>query len=200
MCPIFADGQQRTVYLWADNDDAGTTHMDAIAARLFKLGADDIRSVNWGDAPHKGDAADFTGDHTALMKLLETATSIEKAAIEADDGDEKQKQSTLLINLAKQSGAEFFHTPEKEPFATFRVAQHFEISSLKDSLFRLWLDKLFYEDQRQAISSNAMQEALSIFRALALFDGKTARVYLRQAHVDGRIYVDVCDDEWRVID
>ena len=127
---------------------------------------------------------------------------IQKAnsAIEEDDGEEKQKQSTRLINLARQSGVEFFHTPEREAFATIRVDGHLETCSLKDQGFRLWLDRLYFLDQAQAISSNAMQEALGIFRGMALFDGVTKPVFLRLAHVEGRTYIDICDDRWRVIE
>ena len=71
----------RTVILWADNDALGVKHMDAIAARLFKLGAKDVRSVKWVDAPPKGDAADFAGDNGDLRKLLEAARTVEKDKI-----------------------------------------------------------------------------------------------------------------------
>lgn len=72
----------RTVCLWADNDKQGRKHMDAIAARLFQLGGDDVRDVEWSDAPHKGDAADFTGDDKSLLELIQTATPRERP-----DGD-----------------------------------------------------------------------------------------------------------------
>ena len=122
------------------------------------------------------------------------------AAIEADDGEEKQKQSTRLINLAGQSGVELFHTPEREPFDTIRVDNHFETCSLKGRTFRLWLGRLYYLDQAQAISSNAMQEALGVLQGMALFDGEMEQVFIRKAHVDGRTYIDICDDQWRVIE
>jgi hypothetical protein len=63
----------RTVYLWADNDDSGTKHMDAIADRLFKLGATDVRDIRWNEAPHKGGAADFARDYAAFVELINSA-------------------------------------------------------------------------------------------------------------------------------
>jgi hypothetical protein len=72
----------RIVYLWADHDDPGTKHMDTIAAQLFKLGADDIRDVDWAEAPHKGGAADFTDDDQSLLALIDAASPREKP-----DGD-----------------------------------------------------------------------------------------------------------------
>ena len=63
----------RAVYLWADNDDSGTKHMDAIADRLFKLGATDVRDIRWNEAPHKGGAADFAHDYAAFVELINSA-------------------------------------------------------------------------------------------------------------------------------
>lgn len=71
----------RTVRLWADNDEPGYAHMSRIAKQLLKLGAKDVRTVRWVDAPPKGDAADFAGDNTEIQKLLEAATAEEKEEI-----------------------------------------------------------------------------------------------------------------------
>ena len=68
----------RTVYLWADNDDAGRNQMDAIADRLFNLGATDVRDIRWNEAPYKGGAADFAGDSTAFVELINSAATREK--------------------------------------------------------------------------------------------------------------------------
>lgn len=62
------------VLLWPDNDDPGRTHMERVAGRLLALGHDDVRLVEWPDAPLKGDAADFAGDDEQLAALLATAT------------------------------------------------------------------------------------------------------------------------------
>jgi putative DNA primase/helicase len=48
----------RHVTLWPDNDDTGRGHMAQIAKRLKDLGIEH-RTVEWPDAPPKGDAADF---------------------------------------------------------------------------------------------------------------------------------------------
>lgn len=64
---------ERTVYLWPDNDAPGAAHVQRIAARLAKLGADDVRIVRWADAPEHADAADFTGDVQALLGQAQPA-------------------------------------------------------------------------------------------------------------------------------
>ena len=51
----------RPARLWPDNDDdgSGRGHGERIVARSVELGHDDVRTVEWADAPPKGDAADF---------------------------------------------------------------------------------------------------------------------------------------------
>jgi DNA-binding transcriptional ArsR family regulator len=48
----------RTVFLWPDNDEPGRRHMQRIAERLCALGCQDLRWVEWDEAPESGDAAD----------------------------------------------------------------------------------------------------------------------------------------------
>jgi hypothetical protein len=142
----------------------------------------------------------MTNEELLRNEILDEESRKANSAIEADDGEENQKQSTRLINLAKQAGVELFHTPEREAFATIHVDSHVETCSLKDRMFRLWLSRLYYKDQDQAISSNAMQEALGIFDSMALFDGEMKKVFIRKAHLEGRTYIDICDDLWRAIE
>ncbi len=47
------------VYLWPDNDAPGRQHMLRVGDRLRRLGASDVRVLEWHDAPPGGDAADF---------------------------------------------------------------------------------------------------------------------------------------------
>jgi len=61
------------VILWPDADQAGQDHMQRIAARLRESGHDNIRVIEWEDAPAKADAADFPGDNAAVRDLLNRA-------------------------------------------------------------------------------------------------------------------------------
>lgn len=63
----------RTVYLWPDADDPGRSHMSRIARRLTALGVEDIRMVDWPDAPERGDAADAASQGVDIAALLAAA-------------------------------------------------------------------------------------------------------------------------------
>ena len=63
----------RSVRLWPDADEPGERHMTRLGDRLRALGCVDVRVVRWAEAPHSGDAADFTGSDEELLALLEAA-------------------------------------------------------------------------------------------------------------------------------
>jgi hypothetical protein len=103
----------RTVYLWADNDEPGYGHMAEITKQLFKLGAEDVRSVKWVDAPQKGDAADFAGDNTELHQLLEAATPEETDEINLPE---------LLSDIRKMITKYVILTPQQADAVALWVA------------------------------------------------------------------------------
>jgi hypothetical protein len=53
----------RTAVLWPDHDQPGRRHMERIAERLRGI-ADEVRIMQWKDAPEGGDAADFVSAKT----------------------------------------------------------------------------------------------------------------------------------------
>ena len=65
------------VYLWPDNDVPGREHMDRIAATLADMGHAVIRTIDWTEAPPKGDGADHPGDKAAIQKLAQAARRYE---------------------------------------------------------------------------------------------------------------------------
>jgi hypothetical protein len=61
------------VHLWADNDDVGRDHMDNIAERLRAMGHQDVRHVEWAEAPPKGDAFDAVASGVDVRALIGAA-------------------------------------------------------------------------------------------------------------------------------
>src|SRR5215217_133293 len=50
------------------------------------------------------------------------------------------------------------------------------------------------------LPQNAVSDAINHLEAIALFEGVERRVYVRVAESDGRYYVDLADDLWRVVE
>ena len=117
-----------------------------------------------------------------------------------DSGEAQQspKQANILIGLADT--AELFHTPEGEAFATVPVDQHSENWPIRSQRFCQWLLRGYYLETKSAPQSSAVQEALGILESRAHFDGAERPVFLRVAETDGKIFLDLCNENWEVIE
>jgi phage/plasmid primase-like uncharacterized protein len=120
---------------------------------------------------------------------------------EEDDGEElHQKQVDVLLALVKNNDVELFHTEDKTAYATIAVDGHHETYPVGSTDFRDWLVHKFYKLKKSSPSSEAMASARMSVSARARFEGKRRNVYLRVAELDGKLYVDLCDDKWRCIE
>ena len=114
------------------------------------------------------------------------------------EGRGKRSQATMLVELA--GDAELFHTPEGDAYATLSVESHEETWRLRSNGFRRWLARRFYEEKGGAPGSQAIQDALGVLEGKALYEGHECRVHVRLAEHDGTIYLDLCDEAWRVVE
>ena len=65
---------------------------------------------------------------------------------------------------------------------------------------RLWLTKLYFDFADAAPNSEALQAALNVLGAKAQFEGPELPVYLRVGEHDDRLYLDLCDRDWRAVE
>lgn len=79
------------------------------------------------------------------------------------------------------------------------VNGHRETWQLKSKGFRWWLRRAYYQKTEGAPNSDAMSTAMEMLEAKAHFDGQKREVYLRVAHVDDVIYLDLCNDDWSAV-
>jgi hypothetical protein len=119
---------------------------------------------------------------------------------ESSSAQKKKSQATLLVELVDQhQGLELFHAPDHKPYAYIPVAQHFETWPLRSRAFRRWTAGLFFQAQGTAPGSQAIQDALAVLEARALFDGPEIRVYVRMAKYQDDIFLDLGCDEWHAV-
>lgn len=112
--------------------------------------------------------------------------------------DEDLNQAQVLLQLAQP--AKLFHTAEGTLYASFPVAGHHECWPINNKGFRLWLTHAFYKLNKKPPSSQALQSALSVLEAQARFDGSLQTVHTRMGGHGGRIYLDLCNDRWEVVE
>jgi hypothetical protein len=90
-----------TVYLWPDNDDDGRVHLRKNLAQLRAVGHSDARVIDWKDAPHKGDAADFVaagGTAADLRDLMKAARPVDDLARLAGEATPAEPAAGLAGN------------------------------------------------------------------------------------------------------
>ena len=129
-------------------------------------------------------------DAVAYVRLL---------APDSESGQKKRdSQATELVALAKD--VTLWHDPDGEPWATFRVHEHYEYAAIKTKAFRRWLVGQYYAAHKSAPGAQGVQDALGILEARAVSDGPVHPVYVRVAECDGRVYLDLVNERWEVLE
>jgi hypothetical protein len=80
------------------------------------------------------------------------------------------------------------------------VGEHLETYGVHSKNFKLWLLREFWNRQKKAPSSQALQDAVNLLTGRAMFDGEQKRVHSRVAEHAGKLYLDLADAEWRAVE
>jgi hypothetical protein len=166
--------------------DPGAAFAPAVMERLAAL--------------QKEDLAAFEVLRSQLKKAGCRVTALDEAMNEdsGESGGRGPSQADVLIGLAQS--AELFHTPDGTGFADLIINGHRETWPIRSSGFKDWLMRRYYEATGGAPNSEAVQSARGVIQARARFDAPERVVYLRVGGQDGRLYLDLCNESWRVIE
>lgn len=129
----------------------------------------------------------------ARMVALDAAMAGEPGGAEG-----RQTHADLLLEIA--AGADLFHAADLTPFADIPVGEHRETWPLRSRGFRRWLARAFYDRHGGAAAGEAMQAALGVIEAKAHYDAPQRSTFLRIGGHDGRLYLDLCDADWRAVE
>jgi hypothetical protein len=156
------------------------------------------------------------------------ALSLSSEVSDPDEDEDKKPQSLwdllfggmgpmdYMIKYAEE-GATYFHTPEREAYATVKIETgHQETYPLRSRNYGLWLRREFHrrekerrkkegtaqdEDKKPLIfPQRALGDVISHFESQALFEGPEEEVYVRVARRSDMIFVDLCDKAWRAVE
>ncbi|MBW1976097.1 MAG: hypothetical protein JRI45_11125 [Deltaproteobacteria bacterium] len=203
----------RRVIIWPDADEPGVGYALGVIGELRKVGAKiegvvDFEALGFEFGSGK-DAADITSlDSLPLIPVGEFEARYAKNDGKKDEHQGKKKkhrrqsQATIIVQLAFKHGVELFHTPDGKTYASIPVDDHIETYPILkgNSGLRSWLRKLFFEECQKSPGNQALQDAIYTLSAFAEFEGKEIQVFTRIAEHDGKIYVDLCDKEWRAVE
>jgi hypothetical protein len=157
-------------------------------------------ALEWLAVLKKDDRAAFEALRAQLKSAGCRVTALDEAIAEDNgEADERRpKQADILIGLAQ--AADLFHTADGTGFADLKINDHRETWPIRAKGFRRWLARRFYEATQGAPSSEALQSALNVIEAKAHFDAPERAVHIRGGGLDGRLYLDLCDETWRAVE
>ncbi len=110
------------------------------------------------------------------------------------------KPADALLGLFLSCGAELFHTPEQVAYARVRLGNHYEVVKVRSKAFRQYLQLMNYSVKNSTVPDGAVSEALGVIEGKALFEGSEHAVYIRSAWYNDKIYIDLCNDKWSVVE
>jgi hypothetical protein len=98
------------------------------------------------------------------------------------------------------SVAELFHTADRKAYANIPNGGHREPLPVRSKDFKLWLTREQFQRVGKPPSRDALNSALDFIDARAQFDGREERVFVRVGGLNGKIYLDLCDKNWRAVE
>jgi hypothetical protein len=122
------------------------------------------------------------------------------AGTSKEDKPERKSAATRLVELVEAAGVELFHTVENAAFARVPCDTHIEVWAVRSAGFKRWLTHRFYGAEGRTAGAQAVQDALAAVEGKASFDGPEIAVHVRLAEHGGRIYLDLANPEWEVVE
>lgn len=207
----------RDVVILPDNDDPGRAHARQVANDLLQI-ARQVKILQLDGVPPKGDVCDWLAvdghDVEKLCVLAENtpaqssllvmpAPPSEAPAAEPAKPATKASKKVDVIDLVTER-ASLFHDEDARHYASVRVKngeiEHLETYPIASNNFRVWLAGLYFEATGSPLYGDTLKEAIATIQALAQYQGEERSVHLRLAEKDGRIYLDLADRQWRVVE
>lgn len=173
-----------------------------LGAELVKLGAD----VYIGRVPNRADEVNGIDDFIAAFGPAEALQIIEKAKPLPTPKADDKKHSTIIDLI---ESAEYFRTVDRKLWATLPREGFSETVQINSTSFKSWLTSGFYRQHGEAFPSSKLADTINLCKAKAEHDGIVHKVAYRLASYDGKIYIDLGDEErnaveitpehWRVV-
>lgn len=95
---------------------------------------------------------------------------------------------------------ELFHTPAMEPYASFTGSVPLETLAIDSEEFRFVLSERYYRLYGSPPNKQALEEAIEVIKAKALFDGREREVHTRVAGSAGKVYLDLANEERDIVE
>ena len=102
-------------------------------------------------------------------------------------------------NIIEKDILELFTDENGTAYASFKTLNHTENWPVNSRHFKNFITKKIFQKKGRPPTPNIINTLQNIYSAIAMFEGKKYKVYLRSALVDNVLYIDTGDDDWNVI-
>ncbi|MGA9152355.1 MAG: hypothetical protein WBZ36_17405, partial [Candidatus Nitrosopolaris sp.] len=134
-----------------------------------------LTAVNEGDKDYSG----------SLLENIRGILGSKNGNGKDDNNNANPSTAEILIQLAKENALLFFKDQYNIAYARIKVQEHNEVIALTNTKFEYFLRKLYYDyTQGKVASQDAINNAIGVLIAQALFDGPTQVLHLRVAWGD----------------
>lgn len=118
---------------------------------------------------------------------------------EQESKEEKKTQAQILVGLA--SDFDLFYDDQSTAYARIAVNGHYEVWAIRSSDVKLILVGRYLEHFEDRVpGSQALSDALMALEAKARLKGTKRNVHIRVAETDEAIYLDLCNENWQVVE
>lgn len=145
-------------------------------------------------------------NRTAALDIVrqQLTINLDEEIMAENTKEEKPKSAEVLLQLIDAGEFEFFHDESQDPFCKYpsQKSNVYEVRRINDRQFKSYLSFIYRKAEGKTIGEAALKEVLSELEGRSLHDrnSKQKKVFLRAGELNGKIYVDLCDDKWQVIE
>ena len=199
----------RAVTIWPDADASGADYATAAAGLCHTAGAASVAIL----APPAGvkpgwDAADAQADGwtpARALALVQDAPMVAAPAPAKPPADKANKDKARRPRqcdglIALMDGCSLWHGSDGEPFITLPDGARRENWPLRSPRVKQWLAHQSYQASGRAPGTQALEEALRVQEARACSEGPQRTPWRRVGARDGKLYIDLADESWQVIE
>ena len=112
---------------------------------------------------------------------------------------ETKNTSDLLIGFVSDS-CELFHNKNKECYAKISIDKHTEVWGISSTGFADWIRGEYFKQTKKGVTDKKLGEITPTLKALAIHEGYEQEVFMRVAQADNKIYIDLCNKDWSVVE
>ena len=179
--------------------------IDALVERVRRDPAEALKpdAVMLGRETRQRDPAEY---HALRERLKSANPKFLKGefdrAMKLDDCEQQRppSQTDVLLSIA-EAESDIYRSQDDVAYADIYIAGRRETYKVRSRGYRRWLRRRYFRETNGAPSSEAEKSVLGVLDAIASDPEATVRaVYTRVGEADGRIYLDLCDSEWRAVE